>query len=51
MYSGLAVQNGARPYVSKIAMVLTDGRSQDTVANPAHQLRQAGVKVCYCLVL
>jgi len=45
LYSGLAVQNGARPYVSKIAMVLTDGRSQDTVANPAYQLRQAGVKV------
>jgi len=26
-------------------MILTDGRSQDLVANPAHELRQAGVKL------
>ena len=49
LYTALSPSNGARPYVSKVAMILTDGRSQDLVANPAHELRQAGVKVSCCL--
>ncbi|XP_026693188.2 sushi, von Willebrand factor type A, EGF and pentraxin domain-containing protein 1-like isoform X4 [Ciona intestinalis] len=45
LYTALSPANGARPYVNKVALVLTDGRSQDEVGNPARELRQAGVKV------
>lgn len=45
LYTALLPSNGARPYIPKIAMILTDGRSQDLVGNPARELRQAGVKV------
>lgn len=43
--NALSPANGARPYVHKVALVLTDGRSQDLVGNPARELRQSGVKI------
>lgn len=45
--NALSPANGARPYVHKVALVLTDGRSQDLVGNPARELRQSGVKVSF----
>ena len=45
LYNVMSPSNGARPYIPKAALVLTDGRSQDSVGNPARELRQAGVKV------
>ena len=45
LYTAMSPSNGARPYISKAALVLTDGRSQDLVGNPAREMRQAGVKV------
>jgi len=45
LLNALSPANGARPYISKVALILTDGRSQDEVGNPARELRQAGVKV------
>jgi len=43
--NALSPANGARPYVHKVALILTDGRSQDLVGNPARELRQSGVKI------
>ena len=45
LYTALLPSNGARSYIPKAALVLTDGRSQDLVGNPAREMRQAGVKV------
>ena len=37
------VRNGARANVTKIAVVITDGISQDDVNRPARRMRQAGI--------
>ncbi|XP_074510381.1 collagen alpha-6(VI) chain isoform X4 [Sebastes fasciatus] len=38
-------QGGSRKGVQKVAVVITDGESQDNVSTPAYELRQAGVTV------
>lgn len=36
---------GARPGVSKIGILITDGKSQDDVIPPAKNLRDAGIEL------
>ena len=38
-------ENGSRPGVPKMLLVLTDGKSSDSVAGPAQKLRDLGVTV------
>ncbi|XP_077971175.1 sushi, von Willebrand factor type A, EGF and pentraxin domain-containing protein 1-like isoform X2 [Styela clava] len=45
LYKALSLSSGARPFISKTALILTDGRSQDDVGNPAREMRNAGIRV------
>ena len=45
LYTAMSPSNGARPYIAKSVLVLTDGKSQDLVGNPAREMRMTGVKV------
>lgn len=51
LYNALSLSSGARPFVRKTALILTDGRSQDDVGNPAREMRNAGMRVRTCIVL
>ncbi|CAM9642473.1 unnamed protein product [Lampetra fluviatilis] len=43
--SGFSEKAGARDGVSRVAILVTDGRSQDSVMDPALELKQAGVEL------
>lgn len=45
LYNALSLSSGARPFVRKTALILTDGRSQDEVGNPAREMKNAGIRV------
>uniref|UniRef100_A0A3Q3WT58 Uncharacterized protein n=1 Tax=Mola mola TaxID=94237 RepID=A0A3Q3WT58_MOLML len=43
--SSFKPESGSRPSIPKIAILLTDGKSQDDVIPPAQSLRDAGIEV------
>lgn len=45
MENSFKPEAGARPGVSKIGILITDGKSQDDVIPPAKNLRDAGIEL------